>query len=161
MIRWKREEASILVLSTEWNVGVEKNLTRDWSEVDLDLETFDGIIQIFRNTPSSVRQSLSANIQIPFFTFCFLPLFHPHCIPSTRIIIFAPIFGAFVGITNNPLYCKCVITVYLNLSMFINFANTKNCHRVLFFFFGTFLKILIYNPFFYIDSISFHFFMMM
>lgn len=62
MIRWKKEEASILVLFTEWIVVVEKNLTRDWSEVDLDLETFDGIIQIFRNTPSSVRQSLSGNI---------------------------------------------------------------------------------------------------
>lgn len=124
MIRWKREEVSILVLSTEWNVVVERNLTRDWSEADLDLETLDVIIQIFRNTPSSVRQNVSGNIQIPLFSFCFLPLFHPHCIPSTRIIIFAPIFGAFVGITNNPLYCKCIITVYLNLSMFINFEET-------------------------------------
>ena len=61
-MRWKREEASILVIFTEWIVVVEKNLTRDWSEVDLDLETFDGITQIFRNTPSSVRQSLSGNI---------------------------------------------------------------------------------------------------
>ena len=61
-MRWKREEASILVIFTEWIVVVEKNLTRDWSEVDLDLETFDGFTQIFRNTPSSVRQSLSGNI---------------------------------------------------------------------------------------------------
>ena len=61
-MRWKREEASILVIFTEWIVVVEKTLTRDWSEVDLDLETFDGITQIFRNTPSSVRQSLSGNI---------------------------------------------------------------------------------------------------
>ena len=61
-MRWKREEASILVIFTEWIVVVEKTLTRDWSEVDLDLETFDGITQIFRNTPSSVRQSLSVNI---------------------------------------------------------------------------------------------------
>lgn len=62
MIRWKREEVSILVLSTEWNVVVERNLTRDWSEADLDLETLDVIIQIFRNTPNSVRQNLSGNI---------------------------------------------------------------------------------------------------
>ena len=62
MIRWKREEVSILVLSTEWNVVVERNLTRDWSEADLDLETLDVIIQISRNTPSSVRQNLSGNI---------------------------------------------------------------------------------------------------
>lgn len=62
MIRWKREEVSILVLSTEWNVVVERNLTRDWSEADLDLETLDVIIQIFRNTPSSVRQNVSGNI---------------------------------------------------------------------------------------------------
>ena len=58
MIRWKRKEVSILVLSTEWNVVVERNLTRDWSEADLDLETLDVIIQISRNTPSSVRQNL-------------------------------------------------------------------------------------------------------
>ena len=62
MIRWKREEVSILVLSTEWNVVAERNLTRDWSEADPDLDTLDGTIQIFRNTPSSVRQNLSGNI---------------------------------------------------------------------------------------------------